>query len=228
MSTNSRTAERISRPPNSTTCAPSRHDTSAPRPGTITCACASTTRVTWLCRRRACGCRRRGRARRSPGARAPPAPGAAEPHAAALHHDAVRREPSPTRTFCSTSRIVLPRLVQQRHGVEHGPQRLRVEAERRLVEQDQLRVEHQRAGELDLPPLAAGEVAGLVAGPLASRSGTAPRPLRSAAPEQGTVAPDRITAEQHVLADRHLREDAVRLRHLHDPAAQDLGRRGAA
>ena len=48
-------------------------------------------------------------------------------------------------------------------------ERLRIEPDRGLVEHHQRRVEHQRAGELDRAPLAAGEVARALLGALADQ-----------------------------------------------------------
>ena len=114
-------------------------------------------------------------------------------------------------------------LAHEQHGVVDRLQRARVEAEGRLVEQDQHRVEHQRAGELHHPALAAGQVAGPV-GLAVGHDREQRLDLVVAAAHQRPVAADDVAAEQHVLAHGQGREQRVRLRHLADPLGQDLRR----
>jgi hypothetical protein len=107
--------------------------------------------------------------------------------------------------------------------VEHGPQHLRREPHRRLVEQQQPGLEHQRAGELDQPLLAARQAARLLprpAGDLREQVEDRRDPPR----RQRPVGQD-VAAELDVLPDRHVAEQAVVLRHLDDPEAQHLARR---
>ena len=86
---------------------------------------------------------------------------------------------SPARAFCSTSSTVRPSSFDRRDRLEHHLARLRVEPHRRLVEQDQPRVEHQRPRQLDELLLAAGQRARRCPGARA-RSGSAPPPPRCA------------------------------------------------
>ena len=62
-----------------------------------------------------------------------------------------------------------PAVVERADGLEHDVPRLRVEPHRRLVHQDHLRLEHQRARDLDELLLAARERAGVVATALADQ-----------------------------------------------------------
>src|SRR2546423_1971541 len=92
---------------------------------------------------------------------------AVEQYAATLHDDPVVREPEPeAHVLLYQQDRPAPRDHALDAVVDHL-QRLRVESERRLVEQHHLRLHHQRASELDHAPLPAREVAGLVRPPLA-------------------------------------------------------------
>ena len=141
---------------------------------------------------------------------------------AALHHDAVGRQAHPEPDVLLDDEDRLAALLEHHHRVVDRPQRLRVEPERRLVQQEQHRVEHQRAGELHHPSLAAGQVAGVLVAALGDdreQVGDLVVPLL----HQRLLAPDDVGAEQDVLAHGHVGEERVGLRHLGDAAAQDVG-----
>ena len=149
-----------------------------------------------------------------------------EQDAAALHHDPVGRDAA-ARSARSARRAgssCRPALIRATLSSTCA-QRLRVEAERRLVEQHELRVEHQRAGELDHPPLAAGQVAGLARRRARRRPGRAPRPRRSGAARSARSRRIDVGAHQHVLAHRDVSGTARRTAApATTPAAQDLRR----
>ena len=75
-----------------------------------------------------------------------------------------------------------PAAAKAADAVEDELPRLGVQADRRLVEQDQAWVEHQRAGQLDLLLLAPGQRAGVLLARAARRSGTPRPPALSALP----------------------------------------------
>ncbi len=70
---------------------------------------------------------------------------AAEHDAARLEHVRVLAASSASAAFCSTTRIVVPRLVHLRERLEDLAHDERREPERRLVEEQQARLRHQRA-----------------------------------------------------------------------------------
>jgi hypothetical protein len=107
--------------------------------------------------------------------------------------------------------------------VEHGTQDLRRQAHRRLVEQQQPGLEHQRAGELDEPLLPARQAARLLPCPGGDLREQVEDRLDPAC-GQRAVGQD-VAAELDVLPHRHVAEQAVVLRHLDDAPAQDLARR---
>src|SRR4029453_6190754 len=89
----------------------------------------------------------------------------------------------------------------------HAGQALRIQAERRLVEQQQLRVEHQAAGDLHHPALPAGEVPGRVTGTF--RDDRDPLPDRVVPlVQQLLVATDEKNPEQDLLSYGTSRGDA--------------------
>ena len=75
-----------------------------------------------------------------------------------------------TSMSCSMNRTVTPSSrAQPLHVVEQPAPERRVDAGHRLVEQQQLRLRHQRPRELQQLALAAGERAGVVVGEVSSR-----------------------------------------------------------
>ena len=105
-----------------------------------------------------------------------------------------------------------PILRQGGDGGEDRLARLLVEPDRRLVEQDQGRIEHQRAGELDLLLLAAGERTGGCMATLGDDGEELGNPFDPAS-NQRLVGKDE-GAHQHILPDRHAGEEAAILRHV--------------
>jgi hypothetical protein len=104
------------------------------------------------------------------------------------------------------------------HGVEHLLDHLRIERRGRLVEQHDLRVHAQRAGDRDALLLAAGELAGILVrllGNLDPRSGSASRPPRP--PSWHLAHPDR--RQRAVLQHGQVREQVEVLEHHADLAA---------
>ncbi len=89
----------------------------------------------------------------------------------------------------------------------------RVQSRRRLVEQQQHGIEHQRPGELHHPALAAGQVAGAVVAAVRDDREQL-GDLVVALAHQRPVAADDVGAHQHVLAHGDVREQRVGLRHL--------------
>ena len=173
---------------------------------------------------------RRGRARRSRGARAPRGRCRSSRTRPFSITTPCELSSSPARAFCSTSRIVRPSAFSRRDRLEDQRARARVEAHRRLVEHDQRGIEHQAARELDQALLAAGEAAGLLAGPLAHDREQLLRPRRAGgarAPGRASVKAPISTFSRTVMS----REQAVRLRHLRDARARGSaaasGRRAA-
>jgi caffeoyl-CoA O-methyltransferase len=153
------------------------------------------------------------------------APGPGQPYPAVFHHHAVSGEPQPGPRVLLHQQDRGARRVHLPDRVEHGPQDLRRQAHRRLVEQQQPRLEHQRAGELDQPLLPARQAAGLLPGPLCDlREHLADG--REPACGQRPVGQD-VAAQLDVLADGHVAEQAVVLRHLDHAEPQDLARRPA-
>ena len=152
---------------------------------------------------------------------------AAQPDAPALHHDAVRRRAEADADVLLDEQHRLSRLVHHLHVVVDGTEDFRIEPERGLVEQDQLGIHHQGARELDLSALPAGEIPRAVGGTLPNELEHL-LDLRVAAAQKRAVAADRVAAEQHVLADRHLRKDPVRLRHLDDAVLEHVLALGAS
>ena len=136
-------------------------------------------------------------------------------------------------TPCVDSRRPGPRILLHEQdrlaaGVHHPDrvedrlEHLRRQAHRRLVQYHQARVEHQAAGELHQTLLPAGQAARLLPRPA--------RDLREHLLDVGEPAGDQppvlddVRAELDVLPDRHLPEQAVVLRHVHQAQVQDLAR----
>ena len=147
----------------------------------------------------------------------------AKPNTTTLHHDAVRRDREADTHVLLDEQNRLARLVHQTDVVEHLLEHLWIEPERRLVEQHELRIHHQRARELDQAPLTAREIAGTLPAAVAHDRKQF-LDVRVAAPHERAVMSNRIGTEHDVLAHRHLREGPVRLRHLDDTELQHLRR----
>ncbi len=117
------------------------------------------------------------------------APGAREPHHPVLQHDAVRAQLQARARILLDQQDRLALLVHRLDHLEHDLADLRVEPHRRLVEDDQLRVEHQAARELDQPLLAAGQAPRLLVGSLADdRVELLDRPQSFAGPGAGRAS----------------------------------------
>ena len=86
-----------------------------------------------------------------------------------------------------------------------------------------LRVEHQRAGDLDELLLAARERSGPIAAALPDQR-EALGELLGAAAHEPLVAHD-VAADQDVVPDGHQREQAALLRYVHDSEREHLARR---
>ena len=119
-----------------------------------------------------------------------------------------------------------PILCQGRDGGEDRLARLLVEPDRRLVEQDQGRIEHQGAGELDLLLLAAGERAGGCMATFGDDGEELGNPFDPAS-NQRVVGKDE-GAHQHILPNRHAGEEAPILRHVNHAPSEPVLRRQAA
>ena len=148
-------------------------------------------------------------------------------HAAGLHDDPVGRQPQAEADVLLDEQDRLAGVAHQDDVLEDLLERLRVEAERRLVEEHELRVEHQRARELDHPPLAAGEVARLLGRRARARPGTGPRPRRSGASRSARSRRTMYAPMSTFSRTRDVREDRVALRDLGDPRARGSRPRGA-
>ena len=98
---------------------------------------------------------------------------------------------------------------------------LRREAERRLVEQQNLRLGHQRAADRQHLLLTAGQRARDLPQPLAQPRKQSEHPVAAAFELRGVA--QQIGAELEVFGDRHRGEDAAAFRHQHD-AARDATR----
>ena len=99
--------------------------------------------------------------------------------------------------------------------------RSRGEPERRLVEDEQLRIGHQPAGDRQHLLFAAGQISGHLLAPL----GEAWEQRHHAVVGGGDGGPVAVgePARGEVLVDGHLGEDPASLHHLLDPAAHDGG-----
>ena len=109
------------------------------------------------------------------------APGAGQPHPAALHHHAVAGKPEPGPGVLLDEQDRRARRVHLPDRVEHGPQDLRRQPHRRLIQHEQPGLEHERPGELHQPLLSAGQAACLLARPSGEvREDVEHRPHRAA------------------------------------------------
>jgi hypothetical protein len=102
-------------------------------------------------------------------------------------------------------------LHEPAHDADHALARADVEADGRLVEQEAARPVQERAGDLDAPRLAAGEIAHLLVGPVGKadggeRLGRAPARLAGADAVQGGVI-------EQVLLQREIAVERLRLEH---------------
>jgi hypothetical protein len=148
------------------------------------------------------------------------AAGSGEPDLPVLHHHAVAGQPQPG------PRVLLDEQDSGAVGVhlpdrfEHRLEDLGRQAHGRLVQQQQDRLQHERASELDQPLLPAGQAARLLRAPLPDlreQFEDGGDPLRD-----GLLVTKDVAAELDVLPDGHVAEQAVVLRHLHDSQAQDI------
>ena len=110
--------------------------------------------------------------------------------------------------------------MQPQDQVEDVVDHLRREAERRLVEQQQLRRRHQGPGDRQLLLLAAGQGAGRLAAPLGEDREELEHLLRGSRATAAAIAPAR-GAEAQILGDREDGEDAPPLRHQRHAAGDD-------
>ena len=148
------------------------------------------------------------------------APGAGEPHRPVLEHHAKRAEPQARAGVLLHQEDRLALLVHQLHHREDDRAGLRVEAHRRLVENDHLRLEHQAARELHEALLPTRQAPGLLTRAVTDDRVQLLDRLQPLLHER--VVLDGERAHLDVLAHRHLGEQAVRLGHLGDPPSQDL------
>ena len=112
------------------------------------------------------------------------------------------------------------RLDHRANAVANNGQAGRVKAERGLVEQDHLGIEHEGAGELDHPPLSARQRPGRRARPRGEhREGRGERVV--AVLDALALLPDHVGAHQDVLPDGQPGEQPVPLRNLGHARAQD-------
>jgi hypothetical protein len=101
-------------------------------------------------------------------------------------------------------------------------QGLRIQSESRLVQQHHRRRRAQCSGKFDDAALATGKVGCLVADSCrdhGERLGQFVEPPSEPAP----VAADQVAAEQHVVANREVAEQAASLRHVGDTGCEHLG-----
>src|SRR5881409_2628755 len=110
-------------------------------------------------------------------------------------------------------------IPQPRDGVEQIVEEGAVHAGRRLVEQDQRRVGHEHAHELDELLLAVGEIAGVLAGQRPQ-----PHEVQELAPAALRLSQRAARDDEQVLQRRQLGEDADDLEGAADTAARDLPR----
>ena len=124
-------------------------------------------------------------------------------------------------TFCSTSRMVTPRLAQADHRVENLVDQHRREPHRRLVEQQEPRVAHQRAAHRQHLLLPAREIAGRQRAPLLQRR----EQIVDALQRVVILRMAAVGAELEIVLHRERREHLARLRHLGDAARDTRMRR---
>src|SRR5215470_18117741 len=146
--------------------------------------------------------------------------GAGQAHLAVFEHDAVRGQPQPGPGVLLHQQDRLALRVHHPHRVENRLEHLGRQSHRRLVQDHQLRVEHEAAGELHQALLPAGQAARLHVQPVADLREHLQHP-GEALVGQATLAQD-VAAEADVLAHRHLAEQAVVLRYLDHAGTEDL------
>ena len=140
-------------------------------------------------------------------------------HAARLHDDPVRGQPQPEADVLLDEQDRLAGLAHQRDRLEDLLERPRVEAERRLVEQDRASGRASASGR-PRPSAAARRTGCRPARRRArARPGTPPAP-RPGAAQQRLVAAQDVGAHEHVLAHADVREEPAGLRHLGDARAR--------
>src|SRR5215469_4938670 len=146
--------------------------------------------------------------------------GAGQAYLAVFEHDAVsgQSQPGPGVLLHQQDRFAL--RVHHPDRVEDRLEHLGRQSHRRLVQDHQLRVEHEAAGELHEPLLPSGQAAGLHVQPVVDLREHLQHP-GEALVGQAVLAQD-VAAEADVLAHRHLAEQAVVLWYLDHAAAEDL------
>ena len=122
--------------------------------------------------------------------------------------------------FCSTSRIVDALLLQLLEDLEDLVDHQRREAERRLVEEQELRPREQRAGDRELLLLAARELRARPVAVAPEHREALEHPVDVGLRRRAVVAAGR--ADVQVLADREPAEDAAVLGDERDAGPQDL------
>src|SRR5215470_13148075 len=146
--------------------------------------------------------------------------GAGQAHLAVFEHDAVGGQPQPGPGVLLHQQDRLALGVHHAYRVENRLEHLGCQSHRRLVQDHQLRVEHEAAGELHEPLLPAGQAARLLVKPVVDlrehllHAGETPL-------GQAALAQD-VAAEADVLAHRHLAKQAVVLQYLDHAGAKDL------
>src|SRR6266542_714659 len=146
---------------------------------------------------------------------------AVEDDPAVLHDVAVVRDPErEVRVLLDEQEARLLLAVHALDDVEDFAHEQRREAERRLVEEDELRARHERAADREHLLLAAGEVAGEPLAALSQAREVVEHHLPVAL-EARPVVPGEPT-HRDVLVDRQVLEDAAALHHLEDAVADDL------
>ena len=128
-------------------------------------------------------------------------------------------------TFCSTRRIVVPRVAQVGDHLEDAVDVDRAEPERRLVQQQHARPRHQCARDRELLLLSSRQRARELRRPLAQDGERREPPLRVLT-EPVAVGPG-DPADREVLLDRQLGEHVTTLRDERDPPPDDRLRRHA-
>ena len=126
--------------------------------------------------------------------------------------------------FCSIISTVMPRARISAQDREQLVDHDRREADRGLVDQHQLRLEQQRAGDLQHLLLAAGERRGLRARPCGAAPGSGPS-RRQCAPRGRSRGRRHHGAELEIVPHRQLGEDVAALRHVGDAAPDQRARR---
>ena len=129
----------------------------------------------------------------------------------------------PIRVSLSLRRVIradddrraLPRALAQR--VPDRRARLRIERECRLVEQQELRLMQQSAGEVEPSPESAGQRLATIAGAIVKPKRT--EQLAAASPQLAAAQSEEASVELQRLVERHQVVGARLLEHQPDPAA---------